>query len=188
MAIFSVMMFPQNNKNNISFDEKSDNSLCDDGGSQFVYDPHRWYALYEQINILENEKHKDIWYIKTETGNTTHVAIDGITFCHCASGLISHRSRFFSHSKCYYCFGNAIQYINNENRSFNRSFNLYNVWWRCSSIVVNPGKTKKRRRCTNQTYSADESLCTQHEKCFLKYFRKYISVCDEVSKIIINYL
>jgi hypothetical protein len=50
--------------------------------------------------------------------------------------------------------------------------------------VKGKGKGKKIKRCLNTAISTDESFCTVHNKCFLAYINKYISVSNDVAKLI----
>lgn len=169
--------------------------------SQLFYNPDtdrsEWRPNKRQLDILQKaEKKNDIWYIKTENGGVTHLAMNDITFCQHGARLISSWSKPstpFIGEGCYVCFRNAVGDITDDNysRYWYNSRKRYDVWWKCSAIVNSKGKKKvktKERRCTNNTHSAYDSLCTQHEKCYYRYIQKHISVCDDVSSMIMNYL
>jgi len=146
----------------------------------------------EKLSKIDN----DVWYIKTETGHIEHIAIDDVTHCNEArSRLISQWSRNHipGSSICYPCMNIVtFQYLkdnDNDNLYYhNMSPSNYGIAWRCTAMVKKKGKGKKLKRCSNCSGGPDESFCSQHNKCFMKYINKYISVSQDVSKLIYKLL
>jgi len=144
----------------------------------------------QQIIAILKESKCDVWYVKTETGNFTHIVIDDYTFCSHSTGLISYWDRCPNTKAnfCWKCYRNVqySSYLTSETIYYYP--NLYKASWRCSAIVKKKGKGKKKKRCSKTTNGPFDSFCLQHEKCFLKHLHKYISVSPDVCKLICGLL
>jgi len=133
----------------------------------------------EELSRLDD----DVWYIKSESGNIIHIAINGETFC-CQS-LTAYWERTITNidNICQQCV-----FITGYLSHTGTPYKSYQISWRCTAIVVKKGKCKKVKRCSNCSKGPYESFCTIHSKCFLKYINKYISVSPDVSKLIYKLL
>ena len=94
---------------------------------------------------------------------------------------------------CYQCLNSAeMQMRIDKQKPIDNQYiqytNNYYVSWRCSAMVKKKGKGKKLKRCLNCSGGPDESFCSQHEKCFMKYINQYILVSQDVSKLIYKLL
>lgn len=146
-----------------------------------------------RIKLLKKElkeSSNDVWYIKAESGTLYHIAINDLTFCNYGSGLMSYWKRDISEEEnfCYHCLLSTIHYLKYNPSNYRYPPKGYYVSWRCSAMVKKKGKGKKLKRCSNCSGGADKSFCSQHEKCFIKYIYKYISVSQDVSKMIYKLL
>lgn len=172
--------------------------------------------IYETLSKLLHNDHYDykfdasglkdheLLFIRTGNGRTTHLAVDGITFCSQGAGLIAFWSRDYTSKSaiCWSCKeGVRLEYdpgylnfkINyydswRHYRIINRAENWkrYQVTWQCCAMVKK--NSKKLKRCSKWAYSPYYNMCTQHKKYYLKYLHRYLSVCDDVNKLICRFL
>jgi hypothetical protein len=136
----------------------------------------------------------DVWYIKAESGQIYHIAINEETFCSTTLTDYWKRTPTETDYICPHCIRNTDYLLKSpeekiQNYYYYSSTNIrYGVAWRCTAIVINKGKRKKTKRCRNCSKGPYESFCTLHSKCFLKYINQYISVSQDVSKLIYKLL
>ena len=150
---------------------------------------NNWYEDLERLTKTNN----DVFFIKTETGCVIHISINNETFCSNGAKLISYFFKipllYSIENKgtriCNSCLIQALQIFKNSNY---RPDVTYMLSFRCDAIIKVKGKGKKVRRCLNKKISFEENFCTQHNKCFLAYINKYISVSNDVSKLICKLL
>jgi hypothetical protein len=163
---------------------------------------------YSQVRIKRSRRNRiieklskisdDVWYIKAESSQIYHIAINEETFC--STKLTAYWKRTITETDyiCPQCIWKTEYLLKSHREKIEDQFNyrtrdsnihiVYGVSWRCTAIVINKGKCKKIKRCSNCSKGPYESFCTLHSKCFLKYINQYISVSQDVSKLIYNLL
>lgn len=151
--------------------------------------------IYRRNRIIEklSKISDDVWYIKTESGQTYHIAINEETFCSTTLTAYWKRTPTETDYICPHCIRKTNYLLKSrkkiQNQYYYSSTDIgYGVAWRCTVIVINKGKSKKIKRCSNCSKGPYESFCTLHSKCFLKYINQYISVPQDVSKLIYKLL
>jgi hypothetical protein len=145
---------------------------------------------YEDLNCLTNTDN-DILFIKTETGCIMHISVNNETFCSGGARLMFYWSKTpppysIKHKYTYICNVCKSWALKICKDSTYRPYITYAISLRCDAMVKvkGKGKGKKIKRCLNTAISTDESFCTVHNKCFLAYINKYISVSNDVAKLI----
>lgn len=142
---------------------------------------------YDKNMELLTTSNNDVRFIQTENGAITHISVNNVTFCADGSRLMFYCSKipplYAIHNYiCYVCLHWSSR-ICGDNIF---PHDTYRVSLRCNAMVKakGKGKGKKIKRCLNNIKGHDESFCNQHNKCFLAYINKYISVSNDVAKII----
>ena len=91
------------------------------------------------------EKKKDIWFIKTDTGFYTHIAVDETILCHNGLRLMAKWSRDIENldTLCYECVRNIrYQFTNDFGNILTITSPKYDVGWRCTAIIKKQGSKK----------------------------------------------